>query len=68
MKDGKTFVIVIKVIERKFEKGKMCFTQLECVVKGLKLFFSERNIIIYNCITVKENAHTGSYFIKKINE
>ena len=39
----------------------VCYRRFEIV-------FSERNIIIYNCITVKENTNTGSYFIREINE
>ena len=36
--DGKAFVIIVKVVEGKFEKQTTCFTRLECIIKYLKLF------------------------------
>ena len=68
MTDGKAFVIIVKVIERKFEKQKHASLNWSVLSKVQNIVFSKRYIIIYNCITVKENTHTGFFFIREKNE
>ena len=62
--DGEAFVIIIMVIERKFEKRKHASLDQSVLSKILN-HYSKRNFIIYDCITVRENSF---YTLRKTNE
>ena len=65
MTDGKAFVIIVKVIKRKFEKQKHASLNWS-VLSKVQNCFSERIVITYSYIMVKENTHTGLCFTKRI--
>ena len=67
MTDGKTFAIIVKVVERKFEKQKHALLD-QSVLSKISNHFSKKNFIIYNCIIDRKNTHTGFFTLGKTNE